>query len=92
MASAFEDNGLDNYTITINLISGEKIKFYFKSDVAKAKEEYTRLCRKLESEKKYIYIMKYGKLMFIPTQHVELIVLDNPSKIDAGAQSRIENG
>ncbi|MDR2732040.1 MAG: hypothetical protein LBB36_02360 [Fibromonadaceae bacterium] len=91
MASAFEDNGLDNYTITVSLISGEKIKFYFKADVAKAKEEYVRLCRKLESQQKFIYIMKYGKLMFIPTQHVELVVLDNPSKIDAGAQSRIEN-
>jgi hypothetical protein len=89
MASAFGDNGLDNYTITISLISGEKIKFYFKADVAKAKEEYIRLCRKLESEQKFIYIMKYGKFMFIPTAHVELIVLDNPSKIDAGAQSKI---
>jgi hypothetical protein len=92
MASAFEDNGLDNYTITISLISGEKIKFYFKADVAKAKEEYIRLCRKLEAEQKFIYIMKYGKLMFIPTQHVVLVVLDNPCKIDAGAQSKIENG
>jgi uncharacterized protein YxeA len=92
MASAFEDNGLDNYTITVHLISGEKIKFYFKADVTKAKEEYIRLCRKLESQQKFIYIMKYGKLMFIPTQHVELVVLDNPSKIDATAQSKIENG
>jgi hypothetical protein len=90
MASAFDENGLDNYTITINLISGEKIKFYFKADVAKAKEEYFRLCRKLESEQKYIHIMKYGKFMYIPTGHIELIVLDNPSKIDAGAQSKIE--
>jgi len=93
MASAFDGNSLDNYTITISLISGEKIKFYFKADVAKAKEEYIRLCRKLESEQKFIYIMKYGKFMFIPTAHVELIVLDNPSKIDASAQSKIvENG
>jgi hypothetical protein len=92
MASAFEDNGLDNYTITVHLISGEKIKFYFKADVVKAKEEYIRLCRKLESQQKFIYIMKYGKLMFIPTQHVELVVLDNPCKIDATAQSKIENG
>jgi len=90
MPSAFGDNGLDNYTITINLISGEKIKFYFKSDVEKAQSEYYRLCEKLKSEQKFIYIMKYGKYMFIPTRHVELIVLDNPSKIDAGAQSRIE--
>jgi len=88
--SAFDDNGLDNYTITIHLISGEKIKFYFKADVVKAKEEYIRLCRKLEAEQKFIYIMKYGKFMFIPTAHVELVVLDNPSKIDASAQSRIE--
>ena len=88
--SAFDDNGLDNYTITIHLISGEKIKFYFKADVAKAKEEYIRLCRKLEAEQKFIYIMKYGKFMFIPTAHLELVVLDNPSKIDASAQSRIE--
>ncbi len=92
MASAFEDNGLDNYTITIHLISGEKIRFYFKADVVKAKEEYVRLCRKMESENKFIYIMKYGKLMFIPTAHIELVILDNPSKIDASAQSRIENG
>jgi hypothetical protein len=92
-APAFEDNGLDNYTITINLISGEKIRFYFKADVVKAREEYVRLCRKLESTtQKFIYMMKYGKFMFIPTQHVELVVLDNPSKIDAGAQSRIESG
>ena len=91
MASAFEDNGLDNFTITISLISGEKIKFYFKADVDKAREEYVRLCRKLESEQKFIYIMKYGKFMFIPTRHVELVVLDNPSKIDAGAQSKIES-
>ncbi|MCL2283767.1 MAG: hypothetical protein FWC26_10685 [Fibromonadales bacterium] len=90
MASAFEDNGLDNYTITISLISGEKIKFYFKADVTKAKEEYFRLCEKLKSEQKFIYIMKYGKFMFIPTPHIELIVLDNPSKIDAAAQSKIE--
>ncbi len=93
MASAFDGNSLDNYTITINLISGEKIKFYFKADVAKAKEEYVRLCRKLESEQKFISIMKYGKFMFISTKHVELVVLDNPSKIDSGAQSKIvENG
>jgi hypothetical protein len=90
MASAFEDNGLDNYTITISMLSGEKIKFFFKADVNKAKEEYVRLCRKLEADQKFIYIMKYGKFMFIPTKHVELIVLDNPSKIDAGAQSKIE--
>jgi len=90
MASAFEDNGLDNYTITINLISGEKVKFYFKTDVIKAKEEYFRLCEKLKSEQKFIYIMKYGKFMFIPTAHIELIVLDNPSKIDSTAQSKIE--
>jgi hypothetical protein len=88
--SAFEDNGLDNYTITISLISGEKIKLYFKADVEKAREEYVRLCRKLESNQKFIYMMKYGKFMFIPTRHVELVVLDNPSKIDAGAQSKIE--
>ncbi|MDR2579888.1 MAG: hypothetical protein LBC85_02710 [Fibromonadaceae bacterium] len=91
MISAFEDNGLDNYTITISLTSGEKIKFYFKADVEKAKEEYIRLCRKLESQQKFIHMMKYGKFMFIPTEHIELIILDNPSKIDAGAQSRIEN-
>jgi uncharacterized protein YxeA len=90
MASAFDGNSLDNYTITVSLISGEKIKFYFKADVNKAKEEYVRLCRKLESDQKYIHIMKYGKFMYIPTQHIELIVLDNPSKIDAGAQSKIE--
>ncbi|MDR3000382.1 MAG: hypothetical protein LBU89_03870 [Fibromonadaceae bacterium] len=90
MMSAFEDNGLDNYTITISLISGEKIKLYFKADVEKAREEYVRLCRKLESNQKFIYMMKYGKFMFIPTRHVELVVLDNPSKIDAGAQSKIE--
>jgi hypothetical protein len=91
MSSAFEDNGLDNYTITISMLSGEKIKFFFKSDVTKAREEYVRLCRKLEADQKFIYIMKYGKFMFIPTKHVELVVLDNPSKIDAGAQSKIEN-
>jgi hypothetical protein len=91
MASAFEENGLDNYTITIHLISGEKIRFYFKADAVKAKEEYVRLCRKMESENKFIYIMKYGKLMFIPTTHIELVVLDNPSKIDASAQSKIES-
>ncbi|MDR0518233.1 MAG: hypothetical protein LBH25_14455 [Fibromonadaceae bacterium] len=91
MPSTFEDNGLDNYTITISLISGEKVKFFFKADVNKARDEYVRLCRKLESEQKFIYIMKYGKFMFIPTQHIELVVLDNPSKIDAGAQSSIEN-
>jgi len=91
MASAFEDTGLDNYTITISMISGEKIRFYFKADVEKAREEYVRLCRKLESEQKFIYIMKYGKFMFIPTKHVELVVLDNPSKIDSSAQSRIDS-
>jgi len=92
MASAFDGNGLDNYTITISLISGEKIRFYFKADVTKAKEEYVRLCRQLESDqKKFISIMKYGKFMFIPTKHVELVVLDNPSKIDAAAQSRIDS-
>jgi len=91
MASAFDDSGLDNYTITVNLISGEKIKFYFKADVNKAKEEYVRLCRKLEGDQKYIHIMKYGKFMYIPTKHIELIVLDNPSKIDASAQSKIES-
>ncbi|MCL2100852.1 MAG: hypothetical protein FWH22_03980 [Fibromonadales bacterium] len=90
MASAFEGSGLDNYTITINLISGEKIRLYFKADVEKAREEYVRLCRKLESDQKFIYMMKYGKFMFIPTRHVELVVLDNPSKIDASAQSKIE--
>ena len=89
MASAFDGNSLDNYTITINLISGEKIKFYFKADVAKAKEEYIRLCRRMESDNKFISIMKYGKFMFIPTTHIELVVLDNPSKIDASAQSKI---
>jgi hypothetical protein len=72
------------------MLSGEKIKFFFKADVNKAKEEYVRLCRKLEADQKFIYIMKYGKFMFIPTKHVELIVLDNPSKIDAGAQTKIE--
>jgi len=89
MASAFDGNALDNYTITLNLISGEKIKFYFKADVTKAKDEYIRLCRKLESDQKFISIMKYGKFMFISTAHVELVVLDNPSKIDASAQSKI---
>jgi len=89
MASAFDGNALDNYTITINLISGEKIKFYFKADVAKAKDEYIRLCRKLESDQKFISIMKYGKFMFISTEHVELVVLDNPSKIDSSAQSKV---
>ncbi|GBU25096.1 hypothetical protein R83H12_01735 [Fibrobacteria bacterium R8-3-H12] len=89
MASAFDGNSLDNYTITISLNSGEKIKFYFKADVAKAKEEYVRLCRRMESDNKFISIMKYGKFMFIPTAHIELVVLDNPSKIDAGAQSKI---
>jgi hypothetical protein len=89
MASAFDSNALDNYTVTINLISGEKIKFYFKSDVTKAKEEYVRLCRRMESDQKFISIMKYGKFMFIPTAHIELVVLDNPSKIDSAAQSKI---
>jgi len=89
MASAFDGNALDNYTITINLNSGEKIKFYFKADVAKAKEEYVRLCRRMESDNKFISIMKYGKFMFIPTAHIELVVLDNPSKIDASAQSKV---
>jgi len=89
MASAFDGNALDNYTITISLNSGEKIKFYFKADVAKAKEEYIRLCRRMESDQKFISIMKYGKFMFIPTAHIELVVLDNPSKIDSAAQSKI---
>jgi uncharacterized protein YxeA len=90
MVSTFGDNGLDNYTITIHLASGEKIRFYFKSDVNKARDEYIKLCRKIENEQKFVSIMKYGKFMFIPTAHIELVVLDNPSKIDASAKSRIE--
>ncbi len=90
MVSTFGDNGLDNYTITIHMTSGEKIRFYFKSDVNKARDEYVKLCRKIEAEQKFVSIMKYGKFMFIPTAHIELVVLDNPSKIDAAAQSRIE--
>jgi hypothetical protein len=91
MTSTFADNGLDNYTITINLTSGEKIKLFFKSDVSKARDEFVKLCRNLEAGRQYLQLMKYGKLMYIPAQHIELIVLDNPSKIDAQAQSRIEN-
>jgi hypothetical protein len=91
MNPTFADNGLDNYTITINLTSGEKIKLFFKGDVVKAREEFVKLCRSLEAGKQFLQLMKYGKLMYIPSTHIELIVLDNPSKIDAQAQSRIEN-